>query len=397
MRLLDLTFKDLTQIFRDRRALIFLLVMPIIFTGFMGFALKPAEPGDPRLPVGLVVDDEGLLGEKIEPLMEASTSIRPVRVEAAADAEAQVQKGDLVAALILPTDFTTEMMAGSQPKLTLIADTLKPEGQTARQAMQGIVMRLLSAAEAGNLSLETVNPPDAEREAVWAAGVEESVSQWLGSTLTIKVEEASGLEDPAAKQPVAFAQSSPGMLVMFAIFGLMNSAMVLVLERKTHTLQRMLTTSMRRAEVIAGHLLAMFLLVFVQGLILISVGQFVLGVDYLREPVATLLVLAALALWVASLGLFISTLAKGEEQVIMFAMAAMFVFSALGGAWFPLEVTGGTFAAVGNLMPSAWAMTGFQNIIVRGLDLNSVLLPASVLLAYAAAFFGLAVWRFKFE
>lgn len=397
MRVLDLTLKDLTQIFRDRRALIFLLVMPIVFTAFMGFALRPAAPGDPRLPVGLVVEDDGLLGQKIEPLMEASTSIRPVRVNTTAEAEAQVQKGDLVAALILPANFTSEMMSGSQPDLTLIADTLQPEGQTARQAMQGIVMRLLSSAEAGSLSVETVNPPESDREAVWAAGVEEAVSHWLGSTLTIKVEQASGIEDPSAKRPVAFAQSSPGMLVMFAIFGLMNSAMVLVLERKTHTLQRMLTTSMRRAEVIAGHLLAMFALVFMQGFILIAVGQFALGVDYLREPVATLLVLTALSLWVASLGLFISTLAKGEDQVVLFAMIAMFVFSALGGAWFPLEGTGGAFAAVGNLMPSAWAMTGFQNVIVRGLDFNSVLLPAGVLLAYAAAFFGLAVWRFKFE
>jgi hypothetical protein len=42
-------------------------------------------------------------------------------------------------------------------------------------------------------------------------------------------------------------------------------------------------------------------------------------------------------------------------------------------------------------------MTGFQNIVVRGLDFNSILLPAVILFAYAVAFFGLAVWRFKFE
>ena len=40
---------------------------------------------------------------------------------------------------------------------------------------------------------------------------------------------------------------------------------------------------------------------------------------------------------------------------------------------------------------------GWQNIVVRGLGLGSVLLPAGILLAYTAAFFGLAVWRFRFE
>jgi ABC-2 type transport system permease protein len=75
----------------------------------------------------------------------------------------------------------------------------------------------------------------------------------------------------------------------------------------------------------------------------------------------------------------------------------MFLFAALGGAWFPLEIAGNTFATVGHVMPTAWAMDGFQNIVVRGLGLGSVLLPAGLLLAYAAAFFSLAVWRFRFE
>jgi len=75
----------------------------------------------------------------------------------------------------------------------------------------------------------------------------------------------------------------------------------------------------------------------------------------------------------------------------------MFLFAALGGAWFPLDVAGRTFAALGHLMPTAWAMDGLQNIVVRGQGLDADLLPAGVLLAYAAAFFGVAVWRFRFS
>jgi ABC-2 type transport system permease protein len=149
--------------------------------------------------------------------------------------------------------------------------------------------------------------------------------------------------------------------------------------------------------VIAGHVLAMFLVVFLQQALLVAVGQLAFGVDYMREPLAILLVTVTLALWVASLGLLIGAASKGEEQVMMWALIAMFVFSAMGGAWFPLDVTGKTFAAIGHLMPTAWAMDGFQNIVLRGLGLGSVLLPAGILLAYAVAFFGLAVWRFRFE
>jgi len=48
-------------------------------------------------------------------------------------------------------------------------------------------------------------------------------------------------------------------------------------------------------------------------------------------------------------------------------------------------------------MPTAWAMDGFQNILMRGLEFQSVLMPAGILFIYALAFFGLAIWRFRFE
>ncbi|MGD1994750.1 MAG: ABC transporter permease [Anaerolineae bacterium] len=187
------------------------------------------------------------------------------------------------------------------------------------------------------------------------------------------------------------------MMVQFAIFGLITSAMVLVMERKSGALQRLLTTPIRRGTVIGGHILAMFGVVFLQQVLLVAVGQFLFDVNYLRAPLATLAMMVTLSLWAASLGLLIGALATQEEQVITWSLIAMFLFASLGGAWFPLEVAGETFATIGHLMPTAWAMDGLQNIIARGQGLSSVLLPASILLAYTAAFFGLAVWRFRFE
>jgi ABC-2 type transport system permease protein len=163
---------------------------------------------------------------------------------------------------------------------------------------------------------------------------------------------------------------------------------------------------MRRAGIINGttlarelahQSLAMFLIIFAQQLILVLVGQFVFGVDYARQPFAILLMIFVLSLWAASLGLLISAISRKEDQVITLSLIAMFVFAAMGGAWFPLEVAGKTFAMIGHVMPTAWAMDGFQNILMRGLDFQSVLMPAGMLLVYAAAFFGLAIWRFRFE
>jgi ABC-2 type transport system permease protein len=75
----------------------------------------------------------------------------------------------------------------------------------------------------------------------------------------------------------------------------------------------------------------------------------------------------------------------------------MFLFASLGGAWFPLEVAGETFSRIGHLTPTAWAIDGFQNIILRGQGLESTLFPALILVGSGLLFFGLSLWKFRVE
>jgi len=110
-----------------------------------------------------------------------------------------------------------------------------------------------------------------------------------------------------------------------------------------------------------------------------------------------LLMIAAMALWTASLGLFISAISKNENQVVLIALSCLLVLGLMGGAIFPLDMTSSTFCTIGHTLPTAWAIDGFQDIALRGLSGAAVLLPAGVLFAYAALFFVLAVRRFKFE
>jgi ABC-2 type transport system permease protein len=100
---------------------------------------------------------------------------------------------------------------------------------------------------------------------------------------------------------------------------------------------------------------------------------------------------------VAALGLLIGALAKSEEQVIVYSLIPMFILSGFGGAWVPLEVMPEGFGQIARLTPLAWVITGMQDIIVRGQGLEAIWLPALVLVGYAAVFFILGVWRFRFE
>ena len=399
MRILDLALKDWQQILREKQAAIFLVIMPIVFTAFMGFAFNQGGgESDPRLPIGFVDQDQSALSGEFYTLLQASTVVRPevLTGEAIVQVDAQVKQNKLAGVVIVPAGFGSR--AADDLNVTMVTDMNVTSGHTVRNAVQtslGRVMGAVKIAEIGVDQIASIKAFDSEsaRQAAQQAATIRAAKAWSDSPVTVTVEKATALKEET-KSANGFAQSSPGMIVQFAIMGLVTSASILVLERKTRTLSRLLTTSMKRWEIIAGHFLAMFGLVLMQVTLLVLVGQFLFGVNYLREPLAVLLVVVALAAWVSALGLFVSTIAKGEEQVVLFALIAMFLFTALGGAWFPLEVTGPAFNTIGHLTPAAWAMDGLQNVVVRGLGVQSVLLPAGILLAYAIAFFGLAVWRF---
>ena len=406
MRVIDLALKDLLQIVRDRQSAIFMVIMPILFTVFFSFIFSGiGGEEDPRLPVGIVDHDAGsALTTSLLDLLETSDAIRPVLLEGneADNAAEAVQDGDLAAAIIVPPGFGEQTIAGHTPQLTVIVEASTPAGQTAHNAIQAAATRLLGAVQTAQISAETFEAQaefegQTARRAYLDEALAMAVEAWQQPPLTV-VEQAGALDEGEdAEEWNAHGHASAGMLVQFAIFGLVTSGNVLVLERKTKALKRLLTTPISRAQVIAGHVLAMFTVVFVQEVLLVAFGQLFIGADYLREPAAILLMMVILAFWAASLGLLVGALSKSEDQVVMFAMIAMFLFSALGGAWFPLDIAGQAFATVGHLTPSAWAVDGLENIVVRGLGFDSVLLPAGILLAYALAFFALAVWRFRFE
>ncbi len=395
MRILDLALKDLSQMFRDKRSLLFLVVMPIVFTFFMGFAYRNAgvdKNADNRIPLAVVnPEPDAVLNKMLVGRLDLSDDIR-IEPMSEADAMNALYKGDVAGVLVIPQGFSDQASAGEASQLKLIADSTSAQGQSLYQLLRVPISQLMSAVEAARLTADVEGNP-----AEYAPAFELAWSKWdVNSRLPlVKVEVAVANKEADWTGGNPYNQSSPGILVQFAIFGLVTSGQILVQERKTRTLQRLITTSMRPWQIVAGHMLAMFTITFLQTLMLVVFGQFVLKVDYLREPLGVLLVSVTLGLWIAAMGLLIGVVAKEEQQVILYAMIAMFLFSAMGGTWFPLETTGGAFAAIGKAMPSAWAMNGLQNILIRGLGLESVWLPALILFAYALGFFGLAVWRFR--
>ena len=392
IRIFDITLKDLMQLLRDVKTFMFLLFMPIIFTFLFGYAFGGFSSGesDSRLPVGFVSRDDHWLTDSLHDLLLESDVIRLDEniFLSSADLEKLVADGDLAAVIIVPDGYGRALLKDKTARLSVIADKNTSAWTTIEAELLTLTSRLDSAVRTATIieQLDVEGLP-------FDYAFERSLSAW--DEPPIAIEATTSLAVKKSSNENALAHTAPGMMLQFAIAGLLTAAQVIVAERKTRTLQRLLTTATSRFHIVLGHYLAIFLLIFTQFVILILFAQFILKVDYLRLPTGTLLVAISAALCISALGLLIGILARTEEQAIMFSLIPMFVFAGLGGAWVPLEVTGPTFQTIGHLSPVAWGMDGFENIVARGLGFNAVLLPSIALIGYAGFFFILAVQRFR--
>ena len=392
IRIFDITLKDLMQLLRDVKTFMFLLFMPVIFTFLFGYAFGGFSSGesDSRLPVGYISQDDHWLTDSLYDLLTESEVIRLDEniLRSAADLEKLVAEGDLAAVVIVPDGYGRNLLKDKTARLTVIADKDTSTWTTIEAELLTLTSRLDGAVRTATIieQLDVEGIP-------FDYAFEKSLSAWDEPPITIN--ETTSLAVKKTGNESALAHTAPGMMLQFAIAGLLTAAQVIVAERKTRTLQRLLTTATSRVHIVLGHYLAIFVLIFTQFIILILFAQFILRVDYLRLPQATLLVAFSAALCISALGLLIGILARTEEQAIMFSLIPMFVFAGLGGAWVPLEVTGPTFQTIGHLSPVAWGMDGFENIVARGLGFNAVLLPAAALIGYAIFFFIIAVQRFR--
>lgn len=404
MRLLDLAIKDLRQITRDRKSFLFLLVMPIAFTLLFGFAFGGDSTADPRLLIALADEDNGEMSAHLVAMLESSAVVRIDENEAGADELPQKVSDEAVAAaVIIPAGFGGGLLTGDAAPVQVIGGG--QTGFTVEGEVQTAVARLLSAVQAANLSVDTaVNhnllTTPTERRAYFEATFDQALAEWESSPVTITHDESSALAGEAEEENnnySAFAHSSPGMMAQFAIAGLIGAAGILVVEKKTKSVQRLLTTNLSRWQILLGHYLAMFLMIFLQLTVLILFGQLFLDLPYLGRPLATSLLTIATALFCASLGMLIGAIAKTEEQVIVLSLVPMFLLAALGGAWAPLEFTPEAFQRVAFLTPLAWVLDGYKDILVRGQGVEAIGMGLLVLLGYAAVIFALAAWRFRFD
>lgn len=341
-------WKDLTLAFRDRAALILMLLAPFALTIGLGFVTgnfsSTSNSGISSIPVVLVNQDEGMLGEELVALFQSqdlADLVAPtIRVDAQT-ARQQVNDDQAAAAVIIPAGFSASILPNSQTGETQPAQQIEifsnPTRPTTAGVIQAIVEQFVQQVEVGRVSGKVavtqliqsglIAPQDAAK-----VGSEIGIAQaqTVSNSQAIALKGSIESAPPIEFNPLAYM--APGMALMFLMFTVSNGGRTLLAENIHGTLPRLLAAPVTTTQVLGGKLLGIYLTGVVQMLILILGSTLLFRLQWGDPP--AVLVLVLVAVWGAvGWGMVITSLAKTPAQVSNIGSAMMLIFGILGGSF----------------------------------------------------------------
>jgi ABC-2 type transport system permease protein len=406
-KLLTIGWKDLRLMFRDRAALILMLAAPFALTLGMGMitgAFSSSGSGINKLPVVVVNQDGGQLGDALQELLASADLADLLAVRATADvdaARADVRADQIVAAVIIPAGFTDSIIpseTSSAATAAVAIEVYKNPGRPissgiVESIVQGFVDRVEAGRVGGQVAIEQLlrsglaAPQDVPRLAQ-QIGQEQA---GLAGSLLIRVQRS----DVSAEQTNDFNPLlllAPGMALVFLMFTVSLGSRSILVERREGTLARMLSTATGGGSILVGKIAGVYLVGAAQMFILIVASTLLFRLSW-GDPLGVVtLVLAAVA-GAAGWGLLLAAVAKTPAQVTNLGMAMMLLFGILGGSFFGGTLTG-ALGMVGKITPNAWAMDGFTTL-ARGGDLADLALDIAALLAMGAILLAISVVLFS--
>ena len=362
--------KDVQYLFRTREIWMWVFVMPVVFFYFLGSITKN-NLGGPESKDPIIVSvpaDAGFLAQRLLKALEARNY--------------QIVEQNARVRLEIPPGFTTSVLNGNPVKLSL---TRIGEGLNADydQARVGRVVYTLLA----DIVLAEKSASPVTLEALEKVANEPRMLQ-------LDVKPAGKRMDP----PSGFDQSVPGTMVMFTMLVMFTvSAVMLTIGREKGLHRRLASSPMSRGAVVASKWMGRMVLGMVQICVAMISGTVLFNVHWGPHLSVVLLVMFAYASLATSLGILLSNFTRNERQVIGVGVLASNVMAALGGCWWPVEITPKWAQNLAMFFPTGWAMDALHKLVNFGAEPASVI-PHIVGMLAASLIAGAVVARkFRFQ
>ena len=404
-KILLLGWKDLTLAFRDKAALIMMLLAPFALTLGLGLVTGglSGSSGLSAIPVVLVNQDAGQLGGELVNVFQSAELAELVAPQVSGDAAAARQLVDddqTAAAVIIPAGFTAGIIpdagTGQSGAAAQIELYMNPSRPTSSGIVQAIVDQFVNQVEIGRVGAQVtvsglivsgrIQPQQAA-----ALGEQLGASQAQAadsSRITLTGVEA---DSPAVEFNV-LAYMAPGMALMFLMFTVSNGGRTLLVEKAHGTLPRLLVAPLSPAQVLLGKMFGVFLTGSAQMLILIVASTLLFQLKW-GNPLAVLALVLACVVGAVGWGMLITALVKTPGQAASIGSAVMLIFGILGGSFFDISILPAWFRAASRITPNAWGLDGFGRLAL-GSGLAEIMPDIAGLLAMGVVLFGVSLFLF---
>jgi ABC-2 type transport system permease protein len=191
-----------------------------------------------------------------------------------------------------------------------------------------------------------------------------------------------------------YAHSFGGMGIQFVLFMGIDAGIGLLLLRRSGLWSRLLASPLTRGQLLLARTLSAALLAFIILMGIFLAARLLFAVRIEGSFPGFLLVAAAFSLFTAAFGIFIASLGRTPEAARGLAILATLLLVMLGGGWVPAFVFPAWLQKVTLAIPTRWAMDALDAVTWRGQGFTATALPSVVLVLFAAALGGVALWRF---
>jgi ABC-2 type transport system permease protein len=327
-RVAAITRRLLQQFRHDRRTLALLFVAPLVILSLLGYLIRG---GTSAPDVGIANQDQGPTGTTVASALEKSSKIHAVTINAA-DGDAKLKDGSLIAYIVFPPEFSQLAQQGT------IAAEIHLEG-----SQPGAQAPVLQALQDALTSL-----------AASAIRFQPRITYLYGG--------------PNLDQLDYFGAAFIGLILFFLVF--VVTIVSFLRERSQGTLERLMASPLRRGEIVIGYMIGFTILALVQAVEVLLFSLYVLKVHNQGNVLLIFGFETLMALSAVNLGIFLSMFARTEFQAVQFIPLVIVPQVLLCGILFPISTEPTALQYVSNVLPLTYAVNGLRDVMLKGADLT---------------------------
>ena len=194
------------------------------------------------------------------------------------------------------------------------------------------------------------------------------------------------------EQAVILNRVAPGLLAVFVLFfTFILTGVGFLRERAQGTLERLQTTLVGSFDIMLGYMLGFLIFAIVQTAVILVFTIYALRIDYLGSLWEVAAILFLVVTVAVSLGIFISSFANNEFQVVQFIPIVLAPQIFLSGVIIPVEQMPTLFEWFSVVLPLTYAVDALREIMLRGAELTELWPNLAALGAFSLALLAAAV------